>query len=180
MTSGLLVPGGRVQKGGVAGTEGCQVLPPPLQTALSLFMCQVWAGHLGQIREQHTARQAPSSQSRRCSWRDRCGTISIISLIRKWKVAQKLRDGVKRVRKAAVISKRVVRVGLVEKATFKQRLEGGSEPCSFWVPVVQAGGTASTPALRQDCAGSAGRPVRLEWSEQGQGCVEMRAEKKWD
>lgn len=55
LTSGLPVPGGGVQKGGAAGAEGCQVLPLPLQTALSLFMCQVRAGHLGHIREQHTA-----------------------------------------------------------------------------------------------------------------------------
>lgn len=95
-------------------------------------------------------------------------------------MAQKLRGGARRMRKAAVISERVGRVGLVAKATFKQRREGGSEPCSSWVPVVQAGGTASTQALRQGCAGSAGRPAWLACSEQGQGCVEMRAEKKWD
>lgn len=47
-------------------------------------------------------------------------------------MAQKIRGGVKRVRKVAVISERVVRVGLVNKAIFKQRLEGESEPCSYW------------------------------------------------
>ena len=41
---------------------------------------------------------------------------------------QKSGDGVE-CEGGAVISERVVGVGLIEKVTFKQRLEGGSQPC---------------------------------------------------
>ena len=46
----------------------------------------------------------------------------VVSVTEKWGRGQECEGG-------AVISERVVGVGLVEKVTFKQRLEGGSQPC---------------------------------------------------
>lgn len=68
-------------------------------------------------------------------------------------------------REGTVISEKVVRVGLVEKVAFQQRRQGGRKPRLIpGVTVVQSGGTSSAKTLRQDHAGSAGRPLWLEWS----------------